>query len=154
MSTIENFLGPKAQNLLGHTCKTIPRDCLHLPGPDFVDRVWKDSNRSPTSVEVLAKSFQCRSSWGMRGYLSLLPVDQGIEHSAGASFAPNPLYFDPQNIVKLAIEGGCNGVASILWGFRVPWPASTPIKFPLLLNLITMNYSLTPVNLIKLCLVV
>ena len=111
MATVENLLGPEAMGLLGHTCKTIPKGRLYLPGPDFVDRVWKDSNRSPQVLRSLQSLFSA-GRLGDGGYLSLLPVDQGIEHSAGASFAPNPLYFDPQNIVKLAIEGGCNGVAS------------------------------------------
>jgi len=99
--------------LLQHQCKTIPKESLHLPGPDFVDRVFTNSDRG---IRVLG-SLQALLNGGRlggTGYVSILPVDQGIEHSAGASFAPNPLYFDPENIVKLAIEGGCNGVASTL----------------------------------------
>ncbi|MBP7147407.1 MAG: class I fructose-bisphosphate aldolase [Acidobacteria bacterium] len=109
---IRELLGPDEQ-LLDHTCKTIPRAALHLPGPDFVERVLAPSDRS---VAVL-RSYEQLLDHGRlagTGYLSILPVDQGIEHSAGASFAPNPEYFDPENIVRLAIEGGCNAVASTL----------------------------------------
>ena len=108
---IEQLLGPDATNLLEHQCKGIPREMLHLPGPDIVDRVFALSDRPP---QVL-RSLQALVSTGRlagTGYLSILPVDQGIEHSAGASFAPNPIYFDPGQIVELAIEGGCNAVAS------------------------------------------
>jgi len=110
---IEKLLGPDAKNLLDHKCKTIPKESLHLPGPDYVDRIYSLSDR-PTPV---LKSLQALLDHGRlsgTGYLSILPVDQGIEHSAGASFAPNPMYFDPENIVKLAIEGGANAVASTL----------------------------------------
>ncbi|HZT22099.1 MAG TPA: class I fructose-bisphosphate aldolase [Verrucomicrobiae bacterium] len=110
---IEKLLGDQAQNLLGHQCKTIPRDRLHLPGPDFVDRVYAVTDRNPQTLRSLQTLFNHGRLAGT-GYLSILPVDQGIEHSAGASFAPNPDYFDPENIVKLAIEGGCNAVASTL----------------------------------------
>ena len=108
---IQNALGPKAEYLLSHSCKTISKDLLHLPGPDFVDRIFIPSDRNP---RVLANLQRLHGSGRLAGtgYLSILPVDQGIEHSAGASFAANPLYFDPENIVKLAIEGGCNAVAS------------------------------------------
>jgi len=108
---IEQLLGADARNLLEHQCKGIPKEMLHLPGPDFVDRVFAASDRPP---QVL-RSLQALVSTGRlagTGYLSILPVDQGIEHSAGASFAPNPIYFDPERIVELAIEGGCNAVAS------------------------------------------
>ena len=111
MDRIAELLGPEAQNLLDHTSQTISKDQLHLPGPDFIDRVWSASDRSPSvlrSLQTLANNGRLAGT----GYLSILPVDQGIEHSAGASFAPNPQYFDPENIVKLAIEGGCNAVAS------------------------------------------
>ena len=97
--------------LLDHTCQTISRDGLHHPGPDFVDRVWGDSDRSPQVLRSLQQLFDS-GRLGGSGYLSILPVDQGIEHSAGASFAPNPHYFDPKNILELAVEGGCNAVAS------------------------------------------
>jgi class I fructose-bisphosphate aldolase len=112
-SSIQDLLGSEAEALLGYRAKGVSRDSLHLPGPDFVDRVWLQSDRSP---QVL-RSFQSMLNTGRlagTGYVSILPVDQGIEHSAGASFAKNPAYFDPENIVKLAIEGGCNAVASTL----------------------------------------
>ena len=112
-SDIEKHLGTEAKSLLGHTCKTVNKSRLHLPGPDFVDRVWRDSDRSISVLRNLASTFRHGRLTGT-GYLSILPVDQGIEHSAGASFAPNPDYFDPENIVKLAIEGGCNAVTSTL----------------------------------------
>ncbi|MDH3528029.1 MAG: class I fructose-bisphosphate aldolase [Acidobacteriota bacterium] len=110
-SKIQAALGDEAESLLGHTSNTIPKENLHLPGPDFVDRVWKDSDRNPGVLRSIQTLFDNGRLAGT-GYLSILPVDQGIEHSAGASFAPNPKLFDPQNIVELAIEGGCNAVAS------------------------------------------
>ncbi len=106
-------LGKENEYLLQHTCTTIPKENLHLPGPDFVDRVWKDSDRTPNVLRNMQHIFNA-GRLGGSGYLSILPVDQGIEHSAGASFSPEPIYFDPENIVKLAIEGGCNAVASTL----------------------------------------
>jgi class I fructose-bisphosphate aldolase len=108
---IAELLGPNASELLDHTSQTVPKDQLHLPGPDFIDRVWSISDRSPAVLRSLQALFNNGRLAGT-GYLSILPVDQGIEHSAGASFAPNPQYFDPENIVKLAMEGGCNAVAS------------------------------------------
>jgi class I fructose-bisphosphate aldolase len=108
---IEQLLGSDARNLLDHKCKGIPKESLHLPGPDFVDRVFIPSDRKPQVLKSIQQLFDHGRLAGT-GYLSILPVDQGIEHSAGASFAPNPMYFDPENIVKLAIEGGCNAVAS------------------------------------------
>ena len=111
MDRIAELLGPQAQNLLEHTSQTIAKDQVHVPGPDFIDRVWSASDRSPSVLRSLQTLFDNGRLAGT-GYLSILPVDQGIEHSAGASFAPNPQYFDPENIVKLAIEGGCNAVAS------------------------------------------
>ncbi len=111
LNEIEQLLGADAKSLLEHQCKTIPKESLHLPGPDFVDRVWIPSDRKPGVLRSLQQMFN-NGRLGKTGYLSILPVDQGIEHSAGASFAPNPMYFDPENIVKLAIEGGCNAVAS------------------------------------------
>ena len=108
---IEELLGAEARELLDHKAQAIPREHLHLPGPDFVDRVCVDSDRSPAVLRSL-QSLLDHGRLAGTGYVSILPVDQGIEHSAGASFAPNPQYFDPGNIVKLAIEGGCNGVAS------------------------------------------
>ncbi|HEY5720093.1 MAG TPA: class I fructose-bisphosphate aldolase [Gammaproteobacteria bacterium] len=113
MSTIETLLGAEAESLLGHRCTGIPRELLQLPGPDYVDRVVAASDRSPVVLRNLQTLFNTGRLAGT-GYLSLLPVDQGVEHSGGASFAPNPLYFDPENIVRLAIEGGCNAVASTL----------------------------------------
>jgi class I fructose-bisphosphate aldolase len=110
---IEEILGNEAESLLGHVCKTISREKLHTPGPDFVDRVVSQSDRPIRVLGSLQKLFNTGRLAGT-GYLSILPVDQGIEHSAGASFAPNPEYFDPENIVKLAVEGGCNAVASTL----------------------------------------
>src|SRR5712671_6708371 len=108
---LEQLLGPETRELLDHKARTIPRDQLHLPGPDFIDRVLTHSDRS-TAVLRSLQSLLDHGRLAGTGYVSVLPVDQGIEHSAGASFAPNPQYFDPENIVKLAIEGGCNGVAS------------------------------------------
>jgi fructose-bisphosphate aldolase, class I len=110
---IEKLLGADARNLLDHQCRTIAKDRVHLPGPDFIDRVFIPSDRSPAVIRSLAQIFNHGRLAGT-GYLSILPVDQGVEHSAGASFAPNPEYFDPENIVKLAIDGGCNAVASTL----------------------------------------
>ncbi len=110
-SRIQEMLGDDAESLLGHTSNTITKDQLHVPGPDFVDRVWKDSDRSPSVLRSIQTLYDNGRLAGT-GYLSILPVDQGIEHSAGASFAPNPKLFDPANIVELAIEGGCNAVAS------------------------------------------
>jgi len=110
---IQGLLGAEAEGLLSHVCKGIPRDSLHLPGPDFVDRVVALSDRSPSVMRSLQQLFD-QGRLGGTGYLSILPVDQGIEHSAGASFAKNPAMFDPENIVKLAVEGGCNAVASTL----------------------------------------
>jgi class I fructose-bisphosphate aldolase len=111
--TIENLLGDDAAGLLGHKCTTIDRSALHLPGPDFIDRILAPSDRPIPVLRSLQQIFDS-GRLGGTGYLSILPVDQGIEHSAGASFAPNPIYFDPENLVKLAIEGGCNAVASTL----------------------------------------
>jgi fructose-bisphosphate aldolase, class I len=110
---IEKLLGEEGQALLKHECKTISKDLLHLPGPDYIDRVWIDSDRTNSVLRNLQNVFNTGRLSGT-GYVSILPVDQGIEHSAGASFAKNPLYFDSANIVRLAIEGGCNAVASTL----------------------------------------
>lgn len=110
---IQALLGKESNDLLNHTCKTITKDKLHLPGPDFVDRVLINTDRSAPVLRNLQLLFNT-GRLGGTGYLSILPVDQAIEHTAGASFAPNPIYFDPENIIKLAIEGHCNGVASTL----------------------------------------
>src|SRR6056300_1231514 len=110
-SKIENLLGSDAAHLLDHTCTTIPKENIHIPGSDFVDRVFAQSNRNPQVLRSI-QSLYNHGRLADTGYLSILPVDQGIEHSAGSSFAPNPSFFDPENIIKLAIEGGCNAVAS------------------------------------------
>jgi class I fructose-bisphosphate aldolase len=129
LSRIEQLLGDDAKSLLEHRCETVGRDQLHLPGPDFVDRVWSASDRTPRVLRSL-QSIYGHGRLGGSGYVSILPVDQGIEHSAGASFAPNPEYFDPEKIVELAVEGGCNAVASTFgvlgavsrrWAHRIPF---------------------------------
>jgi fructose-bisphosphate aldolase, class I len=111
MSKITDILGNQADYLLNHTCKTIAKEHIHLPGADFVDRAFGPSNRNPQVLKSL-QAIYGHGRLANTGYVSILPVDQGIEHSAGASFAPNPIYFDSENIVKLAIEGGCSAVAS------------------------------------------
>lgn len=107
---IEKYLGKEGEDLLTYSCR-YPKDHLYLPGPDFVERVMIGSNRKPAVLRNLQSVFD-HGRLGKTGYLSILPVDHGVEHSAGADFAPNPIYFDPESIVKLAIEGGCNAVAS------------------------------------------
>lgn len=111
VSKIEELLGKEAEYLLNHTSKTISKDQLHLPAPSHVDDIWSHSNRNIRVLRNL-QSILDAGRLGGTGYVSILPVDQGIEHSGGASFAKNPAYFDPENIIKLGIEGGCNGVAS------------------------------------------
>ncbi len=111
IDTIVSMLGDKADDLLNHKCNTVPKEMLHLPGPDFVDRIFAPTDRNQRVLNNLQWIYNTGRLAGT-GYVSILPVDQGIEHSAGASFAKNPAYFDPENIVKLAIEGGCNAVAS------------------------------------------
>ena len=111
MTDIAQLLGKDADSLLQHRCMTIPADQLYLPGHDYVDRVMVDNNRPPAVLRNMQTLYNT-GRLGGTGYLSILPVDQGVEHSAGASFAANPLYFDPKNIVELAIEAGCNCVAS------------------------------------------
>ena len=113
LSDIESILANQADYLLNHTCQTIPHSTLHLPNKDFVDTIFSPTDRNNRVLRSLQTLFG-HGRLKNTGYLSILPVDQGIEHSAGASFAPNPIYFDPENIVKLAIEGGCNAVASTL----------------------------------------
>ena len=132
-SEIEALLGDQAQDLLEHRCQTIEKTKLHLPGPDWVDRIFAHSDRS---VRVLQSMQTILNAGHLKntGYLSILPVDQGIEHSAGASFAPNPDYFDPENIIKLGIEGGCNGVASTL-GVLGAVARKYAHKIPLILKL-------------------
>ena len=113
MTDLVSLLGGEADDLLTYQCRGIPKELLHLPGPDFVDRVFSATDRGPR-VQRNLQAMLDHGRLAGTGYLSILPVDQGVEHSAAASFAPNPLYFDPENIVKLAIEGGCNAVASTL----------------------------------------
>lgn len=111
IESFSDLLGKESEYLLEHECRTVPREQLHLPGKDFIDRNLLVSDRSPAVLRNMQTLFNT-GRLGGTGYLSILPVDQGIEHSAGASFAPNPIYFDPENIVKLAIEGNCNAVAT------------------------------------------
>ena len=127
--TVEQLLGDEAASLLEHRCETVPKSALHLPGPDFVDRIWAGTDRSNRVLRNLSALYE-HGRLGGTGYVSILPVDQGIEHSAGASFAPNPEYFDPGKIVELAVEGGCNGVASTFgvlgavsrhWAHHIPF---------------------------------
>ena len=113
MTDVFDLLGKEAEDLLQHECKGIPKELLQTPGPDFVDRVVSLTDRSPVVMRNLQLMFNSGRLTGT-GYLSILPVDQGVEHSAGASFAPNPIYFDPDRLVELAIEGGCSAVASTL----------------------------------------
>lgn len=126
---ILELLGKDAKSLLEHKCEAIPKDCIYAPGPDFIKRVFVDSDRSPSVLRNLQTIYNHGRLAGT-GYLSILPVDQGIEHSGGASFAPNPIYFDPDKIIELAYEGGCNAVASTLgvlgavsrkWAYRIPF---------------------------------
>ena len=111
-SSLESWLGDEAENLLNHKAK-VSKDLLHLPGADWVDRIWAQSDRSPQVLRSLQQLYST-GRLANTGYISILPVDQGIEHSAGASFSPNPIYFDPENIIKLAIAAGCNAVATTL----------------------------------------
>ena len=111
MSKITDLLGDKAAYYLDHTCKTIDKSLIHVPSSDTIDRIWIDSARNIQTLRSL-QTILGHGRLANTGYVSILPVDQDIEHTAGASFAPNPIYFDPENIVKLAIEGGCNAVAS------------------------------------------
>jgi class I fructose-bisphosphate aldolase len=111
LSRIESLLGGEASSILEHECRGIPKSALTLPGPDIFERVWVHSDRNERAQRNLRKIYE-HGRLGKTGYLSILPVDQGIEHSAGASFAPNPMYFDPENIVRLAVEGNCNAVAT------------------------------------------
>ena len=110
--SLESLLGEEAESLLTHKAK-VPKEMLHLPGSDFIERMFLQSDRNSQVLRSLQQLYST-GRLADTGYLSILPVDQGIEHSAAASFAPNPIYFDPENIIKLAIEGGCNGVATTL----------------------------------------
>ncbi len=116
--TTTELLGKDAESLLTHKSKTISKDQLHLPGQDFVDRIFSISNRNTQTIRSIQTLFD-KGRLGNTGFLSILPIDQGIEHSAGASFAKNPIYFDPENIIKLAIEGGCNAVATTFGGLAM-----------------------------------
>ena len=111
MSKTVDLLGQQAEYYLNHTCKTIDKKLIHVPGSDVIDKIWVDSDRNVRTLNSL-QALYGHGRLANTGYVSILPVDQDIEHTAGASFAPNPIYFDPENIVKLAIEGGCNAVAS------------------------------------------
>ncbi|MDX2168950.1 MAG: class I fructose-bisphosphate aldolase [Deltaproteobacteria bacterium] len=133
MTKISDMLGKEAESLLAHRCTTIDKSSLHLPGPDFVDRVLAQTNRPIPVLRNLQAIFD-HGRLGGTGYVSILPVDQGIEHSAGASFAPNPIYFDPENIIRLAIEGGCNAVATTLGVLGAVARKYAP-KIPFLLKL-------------------
>lgn len=133
MTNIAALLGTEAESLLGHTCTTVSKDLLHLPGPDTVDRLVAPSDR-PVPVLRSLQQLLGHGRLAGTGYVSILPVDQGIEHTAGASFAPNPLYFDPANIVKLAMEGGCNAVASTL-GVLASVSRAYAHKIPFILKL-------------------
>ena len=113
MSKIVSLLGEEAESLLSHTCQTISKDIITTPSADYVDSIFSATDRSPQVLRSY-QSILNTGRLGGTGYVSILPVDQGIEHSGGASFAPNPIYFDPKNIVELALEGGCNAVASTL----------------------------------------
>ncbi|MBS1487232.1 MAG: class I fructose-bisphosphate aldolase [Bacteroidetes bacterium] len=117
-SKIAELLGKNADSLLSHRSKTISKEQLHLPSPDFVDRIFSQSNRNTQTLRSLQTLFGT-GRLANTGFLSILPIDQGIEHSAGASFAKNPIYFDPENIVKLSIEGGCNAVATTFGGLAL-----------------------------------
>ncbi|HEV3001400.1 MAG TPA: class I fructose-bisphosphate aldolase [Solirubrobacteraceae bacterium] len=132
-SRLEELLGDDAQDLLGHRCETYPASGLHLPGPDFIDRVFVDSDR-PTNVLRNLQWLLNSGRLSGTGYVSILPVDQGIEHSAGASFAPNPMYFDPAALVELAVEGGCNAFASTL-GVMGAVSRKWAHKFPFIVKL-------------------
>jgi class I fructose-bisphosphate aldolase len=111
---IKAILGSEANTLLDHTCTGIPKNMIHVPGPDYIERVWEHTDRNNIVLTNMNRLFNQRGRLAGTGYLSVLPVDQGIEHSAAASFSVNPAYFDPENIIKLAMEGGCNAVASTL----------------------------------------
>ncbi|OLO02877.1 MULTISPECIES: class I fructose-bisphosphate aldolase [Salinicola] len=140
MTDIAKLLGDEADSLLNYTCTGFKKEDLYLPGPDFVDRVFSDNDRSPHVLRNLQTLFN-NGRLGGTGYLSILPVDQGIEHSAGASFAPNPMYFDPKNIVELALQGGCNSVCSTL-GVLSSVARRYAHKIPMMLKL-NHNESLT-----------
>ena len=136
-SKIAELLGSDADNLLQYKSKTVSKQQIHLPGPEFIDNIFGPSNRNTQVLRSLAALYDSGRLAGS-GYLSILPIDQGIEHSAGASFAKNPIYFDPENIVKLAIEGGCNAVATTFGTLGFTY-ASMLTRSRLLSRSITMN---------------
>src|SRR5713226_8013173 len=144
LTALESILGDDAKDLLEHTSNTIPKSQLHLPGPDFVERIWIGSDRPTRALRSLQSLFD-HGRLGGTGYLSILPVDQGIEHSAGASFAANPAYFDGEKIVELAIEGGCNAVAPPS-GCWARWRASTRTGSPSSASSTTTSCSPTPTS--------
>ena len=147
ISWIEERLGDESSYLLNHECKTINAKKIHAPGPKFVDDILRDSDRSNTVL----RNFQMLFNHGRlrgTGYLSILPVDQGIEHSAGASFAPNPDYFDPENLVKLALEGGCSAIASTL-GMLGSVSRKYAHKIPFIVKLNHNEFLLIQMNMIK-----
>ena len=136
MTDLASLLGDEADSLLAHESKGIPAADLHLPGPDYISRVLEQSDRSPQVLRSLQSLFD-HGRLGGSGYVSILPVDQGIEHSGAASFAPNPKYFDPSNICELAVEGGCNGVAStfgVLGAFSFAAARNAQSEFPIRRN--------------------
>ena len=147
IDNIVSLLGDRAEYLLKHNCQTIPTKLLHLPGPDWVDRIFAPTNRNQRVLNNLNWMYHTGRLAGT-GYLSILPVDQGIEHSAGASFAKNPLYFDPENIVKLAIEG-----AATPWhrpsAFLAPSPGNMPTRFLFSSKSTTTSCSLTRTSIRK-----
>jgi class I fructose-bisphosphate aldolase len=136
---IVELLGDQADSLLNHECKTISKKEISLPGSNHVDDIWRASNRNNQTLKSL-QTILDHGRLGGTGYVSILPVDQGIEHSAGASFAPNPVYFDPENIVKLAIEGGCNAVAST-YGVLGIVSRKYAHKIPMMVKIIIVNES-------------
>lgn len=133
VGAVQELLGKEADSLLNHTCKALPKQRLQIPGKEWVDRVFGLSDRSPRVLRSLQTLFETGRLVGS-GYLSILPVDQGVEHSAGASFAPNPAYFDPENIIRLALEGGCNAVAST-YGVLSLFARKYAHKIPFILKL-------------------
>ncbi|MGV9172927.1 MAG: class I fructose-bisphosphate aldolase [Promethearchaeia archaeon] len=134
INQIKELLGKDADDLLTHTCSGIPKEDIELPGPDYIDRVWVNSDRNNRVLGNMEKFFNQTGRLAGTGYLSILPVDQGVEHTASASFAVNPAYFDPENIIKLAIDGGCNAIASTLGTLGI-MSRKYAHKFPFLVKL-------------------
>jgi class I fructose-bisphosphate aldolase len=148
---ILELIGKENESLLTYNCKAVNKDNLITPSPDFIDKVYSLSNRNIPTLNNLARIFNT-GRLSKTGYLSILPIDQGIEHSAGASFAPNPIYFDPENIIKLAVEGRCNAVASTFGGLAI-LAGNMHIRIPFIVK-INHNELLTyPINMTRLCLV-